>query len=75
MVAGRSGVWIVDFYGNLSHFDAEDWTAENLKTITSAPPPKDGLAGCDQPARLTMTGDGRLWIFWHGSGGEKRSLG
>ena len=20
----------------------------------------------DEPARLTVTGDGRLWIFWHG---------
>jgi hypothetical protein len=68
MAVGRSGVWIVDFYGNLSHFDGENWTVENLKTIASAPPPQgwDYWLDADQPARLTMTGDGRLWILWHG---------
>ncbi len=68
MVAGRSGVWLVDFYGNLSHFDGENWTVENLKTISSAPPPQGWgyWLDADQPARLTMTGNGRLWIFWHG---------
>jgi hypothetical protein len=68
MVAGRSGVWIVDFYGNLSHFDGKNWTVENLKTIASAPPPLgwNYWMDADEPARLTMTGNGGLWIFWHG---------
>ncbi len=68
MAAGPSGVWIVDFYGNLSHFDGKKWSVEYPQTICSAPPPKgwSRWLDADEPARLAVTGDGRLWIFWHG---------
>jgi hypothetical protein len=68
MVAGRSGIWVIDFYGNLSHFAAGDWTIRSLKTISSAPPPAgwEYWLDADEPPRLAMTGDGRVWVFWHG---------
>ena len=67
-VAGRSGIWIIDDYGNLSHFDGLHWTIRSLKTILSAPPPAGWTywLDADVPPRLAMTGDGRLWVFWHG---------
>jgi hypothetical protein len=68
MVADHSGVWLIDFYGNLSHFDGENWTIQSLKAISSAPPPPGWgyWLDADEPPRLTLTGDGRLWVFWHG---------
>ena len=66
--AGRSGIWVIDCYGNLSHFDGEHWTIRSLKSILSAPPPPGWgyWLDADVPPRLVMTGDGRLWVFWHG---------
>lgn len=68
IVSDGSGIWIIDFYGNLSHFDGNNWTVQNLQTISSAPPPQGWRywLDADVPARLALTGDGRLWIFWHG---------
>jgi len=68
MVAGPSGVWIIDFYGNLSHFDDGKWTIQSLNVISSAPPPPgwNHWLDADEPPRLILTGDGRLWVFWHG---------
>lgn len=80
IVAGRSGIWVIDFHGNLSRFDGDHWTIRNLKVISSEPPP-DGWSywlDADYPPRLVMTGDGRLWVWWHGlwieDGEEWRSI-
>jgi hypothetical protein len=63
--AGRSGVWIVDDNGNLSHFDGSSWTIRSLKTVLPAGPPA-GEDDADRSPRLGMTGDGRLWVSWRG---------
>ena len=68
MVAGPSGVWVIDFYGNLSRFDGKNWTIRNVTDISSAPPPPGWgyWLDADEPPRLVLTDDGRLWIYWHG---------
>ena len=65
MVAGRSGVWIVDRDGNLSHFDGTSWTIRSLNGVVPAAPPA-GKGSRDRPPRLAMTGDGRVWLVWRG---------
>ena len=63
-VAGPSGVWVVDDDANLSHFDGTSWSIQNLnETLSQAP--SGGGEDTDSPD-LTMTGDSRLWILWHG---------
>jgi tetratricopeptide (TPR) repeat protein len=62
-VAGRSGVWIIDDEGNLSHFDGSNWTIQSLTGVLPAAPQ---ASGDDASPRLTMTGDGRLWVSWRG---------
>ena len=64
-VAGRSGVWIVDHDGNLSHFDGSGWTVRSLNGVVPATPPA-GRYSRDRLPRLAMTGDGRLWVSWRG---------
>ncbi|HEY1185494.1 MAG TPA: tetratricopeptide repeat protein [Bryobacteraceae bacterium] len=62
MVAGRSGVWIVDKDGNLSHFDGARWTIRSLGGVV----PPAGKDSRDYHPFLDVTGDGRLWVFWRG---------
>jgi len=63
-VAGRSGVWVIDDDGNLSHFDGSTWKIQSLNSILPGARLDDqddvNLSG------LTMTGDGRVWVFWRG---------
>jgi tetratricopeptide (TPR) repeat protein len=62
IVAGRSGVWIVDKDGNLSHFDGTRWTIRSLSGVV----PPAGKDSRDLRPFLAMTGDGRLWVSWRG---------
>jgi hypothetical protein len=65
IVAGSSGVWIVDEDGNLSHFDGSGWTTQSLAGVVPAEPPPGQSEGDDDP-RLAMTADGRVWVSWRG---------
>jgi hypothetical protein len=64
-VAGRSGVWIIDRDGNLSHFDGNNWTIRSLNGVVPHAPPA-GKGSRERPPSLEMTGDGRLWVSWRG---------
>jgi len=64
-VAGRSGVWVIDGEGNLSHFDGSSWTIRSLNGVLPAAPQAAEDDASESPG-LTMTGDGRLWISWRG---------
>ena len=63
-MAGSSGVWVIDDYGNLSHFDGSKWSIQDLSSVLPASPSHDH----EDEARpgMAMTGDGRVWILWHG---------
>jgi hypothetical protein len=62
IVAGTSGVWVIDAEGNLSHFDGSAWTIRSLKDIMPALPGEDD----DDDPRLALTAKGALWVQWHG---------
>ncbi len=64
IASGPSGVWIIDEYANLSHFDGERWSIESLK---SAPPGADWNAHIeDQSPDLRVTSDGVVWLLFEG---------
>jgi len=63
--AGRSGIWIIDHYGNLSHSNGNGWSVQSLAGIVPTAPPA-GKNSQDRPPRLAMTGDGHLWVRWRG---------
>ena len=65
IVAGPSGVWMVDDDANLSHFDGGSWTIRSLNGVMPDAQPA-GTAHPHRNARLEMTGDGRLWVSWRG---------
>jgi hypothetical protein len=62
--AGPSGVWVIDESANLSHFDGEAWSVENLK---KSPPGTDwdDRVEEDQP-ELRETADGAVWLLLGG---------
>jgi hypothetical protein len=71
IVAGRSGVWIVDKDGNLSHFDGTRWTIRSLSGVV----PPAGKDSRDLRPFLAMTGDGRLWSRGAVCGGRTAKRG
>jgi hypothetical protein len=62
--AGPSGVWVMDEDANLSHFDGETWSVENLR---NTPP---GVAWDDRVEEnlpeLRETADGAVWLLLGG---------
>lgn len=76
IVAGDSGVWVVDEYGNLSHFDGKSWSIRNLTGDLDVVPRSDGQDW--NVPDLVMTAGGTPWIWWHGlwqqEGGHWREL-
>lgn len=63
IVAGRSGVWVVDDDGNLSHFDGANWSIQALGEVMSAPAKTDADP---DPPRLAMSATGTVWVRWRG---------
>ena len=64
IVAGRSGVWVTDDDGNLSHFEGSKWTIQDLSSILLAARQND-QDDYELPA-MALTEDGHLWLRWHG---------
>jgi tetratricopeptide (TPR) repeat protein len=64
MAAGPTGVWIVDEYGNLSHFDGQRWTIEDLKNTPAGADWKRRIE--DNWLELRETADGAVWLVFDG---------
>jgi hypothetical protein len=61
--AGPSGVWVIDQNANLSHFDGEAWSVENLK---NTPPGADWDDRVEEDLpELRETADGAVWLLLH----------
>lgn len=65
LAANAGGVWVLDFEGNLSHFDGRAWTIQRLAPML--PGVSWGNAG--QGIGLAAGSNGELWILrdglWH----------
>ncbi len=60
IAAGSSGVWVVDAFGFLSHFDGEQW---NIEDLNSQQPGANWMSRVeDDRPRLAVTADGALWL-------------
>ena len=63
LAASAAGVWALDIYGNLSHFDGTTWRTEGL--AGKLPGVTWGTRAA-QAASLAAGDDGTLWILWDG---------
>jgi len=63
LAASAAGVWVLDPYGNLSHFDGGGWTLESLAGIL---PGVTWEPRGSERAAMAAADDGSLWILWHG---------
>jgi len=64
IVAGQSGVWLLDHDGNLSHFDGSRWSSESL--AHSLPNVQWGETLDFSNPELALLADGSLWIVFRG---------
>jgi len=63
LAASSAGIWVLDFNGNLSHFDGSAWTFEAL--AGKLPGVTWGIRGALRPT-LAADDDGSVWILWDG---------
>jgi tetratricopeptide (TPR) repeat protein len=77
IAAGASGVWAIDDTLNLSHFDGEQWTIEDLRSTAAGAEWHPGVD--DNLPELHETADGALWLLlvdrmWRNGGDGWREI-
>ena len=59
--ASDLGVFIIDWYGNITRFDGNSWTTQNAANVLPIPP----LGGYGGAASLTKTTDGTIYVAYN----------
>lgn len=61
IAAGKSGVFVIDYYGNIAHFDGQRWI-----TLRAADVLPQFQGGSDATPSLLQMADGSVWLAYYG---------